>query len=52
MGKSAKGGGKFLACNKKKLVDRSNKGYWQEKLAHGFNLDYSYFTGKDVLEVG
>jgi SAM-dependent methyltransferase len=26
--------------------------YWQEKLNRGFNLDFSFFINKDVLEIG
>jgi len=26
--------------------------YWQRMLAHGFTLDYEFFAGKSVLEVG
>jgi ubiquinone/menaquinone biosynthesis C-methylase UbiE len=42
----------FWLVTKKSWTVDLTKRYWQERLAHGFNLDYSYFTGKDVLEVG
>jgi SAM-dependent methyltransferase len=42
----------FWLVTKKSWSVDLNKVFWKEKLAQGFNLDYSYFSGKDVLEVG
>ena len=30
----------------------SRKQYFKEKISHGFGIDYKFFTGKSVLEIG
>jgi ubiquinone/menaquinone biosynthesis C-methylase UbiE len=32
--------------------NENRRRYWQEKLKHGFNIDYDFFRNKNVLEIG
>lgn len=43
---------KFWALNQKSWSVQNPSRYWRKILGHGFNLDYEYFEGKSVLEVG
>jgi hypothetical protein len=29
-----------------------NEKLWNERISHGFNLNYDFFNNKDILEVG
>ena len=43
---------KFWLSTKKSWSTQNPAQYWQGILSHGFNIDYSFFDGKSVLEVG
>src|SRR5919112_5074463 len=43
---------KFWLSTKKSWSTQDPAQYWQGILSHGFNIDYRFFTGKSVLEVG
>jgi len=41
----------WLSTNKSSSTEDFGR-YWQEKLAHGFDLNYDFFKDKSVLEIG
>jgi SAM-dependent methyltransferase len=43
---------KFWLSTKESWSNQDPTQYWRGILAHGFNLDYHFFAGKSVLEVG
>src|SRR5918992_3666357 len=43
---------KFWIMNRKRWSVQNPNNYWRGILAHGFNLDFGFFYGKSVLEVG
>ena len=43
---------KFWLSAKKTWSTQNPSQYWQGILSHGFNINYSFFDGKSVLEVG
>ena len=43
---------KFWLSTKDSWSIQNPTRYWHGILAHGFNLDYDFFSGKSVLEVG
>jgi SAM-dependent methyltransferase len=43
---------KFWVVNQKRWAVENPNCYWRGVLRHGFNLDYKFFEGKSVLEVG
>ena len=43
---------KFWIMNRKRWSVQNPNNYWRGILAHGFNLDFGFFDGKSVLEVG
>ena len=43
---------KFWLSTKDSWSIQNPTRYWHGILAHGFNLDYNFFSGKSVLEVG
>jgi SAM-dependent methyltransferase len=43
---------KYWLSRKQNASDVDRKQYFQVKLAHGFNIDYDFFTNKSVLEIG
>jgi SAM-dependent methyltransferase len=43
---------KFWLSTKKSWSIQNPTQYWQGILDHGFNLDYDFFIGKSILEVG
>jgi ubiquinone/menaquinone biosynthesis C-methylase UbiE len=43
---------KFWLSAKKTWSTQNPSQYWQRILSHGFNINYSFFDGKSVLEVG
>ena len=43
---------KFWFSAKSAWLSEAPDAYWQRILAHGFALDYNFFAGKSVLEVG
>lgn len=43
---------KFWILSQKRWSNQNPNRYWQNILGHGFSLDYKFFEGKSVLEVG
>jgi ubiquinone/menaquinone biosynthesis C-methylase UbiE len=43
---------RYWQSTRKSWSTDNRKKYWQEKLTHGFNLNYDFFTNKSVLEIG
>jgi ubiquinone/menaquinone biosynthesis C-methylase UbiE len=43
---------KYWLSTSKTWSTENAASYWQRMLAHGFTLDYDFFAGKSVLEVG
>jgi ubiquinone/menaquinone biosynthesis C-methylase UbiE len=43
---------KFWISTKKSWSTQNQTQYWRSTLDHGFSLDYDFFLGKSVLEVG
>jgi ubiquinone/menaquinone biosynthesis C-methylase UbiE len=43
---------RYWQSTRKSWSTEDRRKYWQEKLAHGFNLNYDFFTDKSVLEIG
>ena len=43
---------RFWLSTKSTASDQSRKRYFEEKITHGFNINYDFFAGKSVLEIG
>jgi SAM-dependent methyltransferase len=43
---------KYWLSTKSTASDKSRKQYFEEKITHGFNINYDFFAGKSVLEIG
>jgi len=43
---------RYWLSTKSTVSDQSRKQYFEEKITHGFNINYDFFAGKSVLEIG
>jgi hypothetical protein len=43
---------RYWLSTKSTVSDQSRKRYFEEKIAHGFSINYEFFADKSVLEIG